>query len=148
MTTFTRDNPTIIREQVFEIVTCCSCQIEFGLPRSLHGNAKRDPSIWFHCPHGHRQHYTESEADRLRKEIERERNWRQWEQGRADAAIHEAARNDRRRRAEKAAKTRLKNRIAKGVCPCCNRSFVDVHRHIASQHPDFSAEVTKETPDA
>lgn len=42
-----------------------------------------------------------------------------------------------RRRAERGAKTKLKNRIAKGVCPCCNRSFQNLHRHMTSQHPDW-----------
>lgn len=41
------------------------------------------------------------------------------------------------RRAQKGQNTRLKNRIAAGVCPCCNRSFQNVARHMAGQHPDF-----------
>lgn len=31
-----------------------------------------------------------------------------------------------------------------GVCPCCSRSFENLQRHIASQHPTFGAE----TPEA
>lgn len=42
------------------------------------------------------------------------------------------------RRAEKAAKTKLKQRIANGVCPCCQRSFTNLHSHMQKQHPDFA----------
>ena len=43
---------------------------------------------------------------------------------------------ERQRRGEKAAKTRIKNRIANGVCPCCHPSFRDLHRHMKNKHPD------------
>jgi hypothetical protein len=33
--------------------------------------------------------------------------------------------------------TRIKKRVAAGVCPCCNRSFKDLARHMAGQHPDY-----------
>lgn len=38
----------------------------------------------------------------------------------------------------KAAHTRTKNRIAKGVCPCCSRTFLDLQRHMQTKHPDFT----------
>ncbi len=56
-----------------------------------------------------------------------------------DTARQERDRNERRRRSEKAAKTRIKNRIANGVCPCCQRSFKDLHRHMQNKHPNFVA---------
>lgn len=37
----------------------------------------------------------------------------------------------------KGAHQRTKNRVAKGVCPCCNRSFTNLAKHMAGQHPDF-----------
>lgn len=40
--------------------------------------------------------------------------------------------------AQRGQTTKLKNRIAKGVCPCCQRSFQNLKRHMESQHPDFS----------
>jgi len=41
-------------------------------------------------------------------------------------------------RSHKAAKTRLKNRIKNGVCPCCKRTFTNVSRHMKCKHPDYS----------
>lgn len=33
--------------------------------------------------------------------------------------------------------TKLKRRVSNGVCPCCNRSFADLHRHMTEKHPDY-----------
>ncbi|HEX9950777.1 MAG TPA: hypothetical protein VGB53_03340 [Rubricoccaceae bacterium] len=43
----------------------------------------------------------------------------------------EAERQKRRAAAQKGAHTRTKKRIAAGVCPCCNRTFQDLARHMA-----------------
>jgi hypothetical protein len=34
-------------------------------------------------------------------------------------------------------KKRQLERVASGVCPCCNRSFVNLRRHMKTQHPEF-----------
>lgn len=39
--------------------------------------------------------------------------------------------------------TKLKNRVGHGVCPCCNRSFGNLARHIESEHPTFIAEAAE-----
>ena len=39
--------------------------------------------------------------------------------------------------------TRIKNRVGHGVCPCCNRSFGNVARHMADQHPNWAAEAAE-----
>ena len=46
---------------------------------------------------------------------------------------------EHQRRGEKAAKTRIKNRISNGVCPCCRRSFQNLHRHMLNKHPDYAS---------
>ena len=40
--------------------------------------------------------------------------------------------------AHKGHTTRLKTRIAAGVCPCCRRNFVNLARHMSKKHPDFT----------
>ena len=47
-------------------------------------------------------------------------------------------RKEAQRRAEKAAKTKIKNRIANGVCIHCNRSFDDLRRHMETKHPHYA----------
>lgn len=38
----------------------------------------------------------------------------------------------------------MKNRVANGVCPCCNRHFENLERHMKGQHPDFQPEAGEE----
>lgn len=49
--------------------------------------------------------------------------------------IREAA--ERRASALKGVATRMRNRAAAGVCPCCNRTFSQLATHMKKQHPDF-----------
>ena len=49
--------------------TCASCGIEFAMPMNLRNSRKRDLAS-FYCPNGHSQAYTESEAERLKRELE------------------------------------------------------------------------------
>lgn len=39
--------------------------------------------------------------------------------------------------AQKGVTTRIKNRIANGVCPCCQRTFKNLARHMKGQHPNY-----------
>ena len=119
------------------IEQCCSCGIVFAVPGDWQRSKKNDHETIF-CPNGHRFHYPgESDEERLRRRLEFEKN-------RREAAERRAEHTERRRRAEKAAKTRIKNRIANGVCPCCNRTFKNLHRHMESQHPDYSEQAQRE----
>lgn len=117
----------------FNVLTCCreGCGIQFAVPAWWEGKRREDHSSWY-CPNGHSQYFPgKSDLERARDRAQRAENnasfWRDQEL----AARRSAA-------AQKAAKTRLKNRIAKGVCPCCNRHFANVQRHIANQHPEFA----------
>lgn len=33
--------------------------------------------------------------------------------------------------------TKTKHRIANGACPCCNRSFADLAKHMKGKHPKY-----------
>ena len=59
------------------------------------------------------------------------------EQTRTRTARAEAKHQKNVARSQKAAKTRLKNRVASGVCPCCNRTFKQLAAHMSRQHPEF-----------
>lgn len=109
---------------------CWVCGIAFAWPEHLDDRA-RERGTTFYCPNGHAIRYGESEATKLRAELARE-------EGRIAQLKYDLKHTEGQRRAEKAAKTKLKNRIAKGVCPCCNRHFANVQRHIENQHPGFA----------
>ena len=46
---------------------------------------------------------------------------------------------DRKLSASKGQMTKLKNRVKNGVCPCCNRTFVNLLRHMKSKHPEYDS---------
>lgn len=118
------------------VMDCGKCGITFGMAEDKYNRCKEKGEEWY-CPNGHCRVFTESDVAKARKERDRARKdaayWRDRTLDEQRAA--QDARN--RERAQKAAKTRLKNRIANGVCPCCKRHFANVQRHIEGQHPDF-----------
>lgn len=125
-------------------IVCCKCGIEFHVP--AHWNRKRhEDHKPFYCPNGHEQGYYGKSRKELRiEELERE-NTQQGHQLANKAALLKQARverdlADRRRAAAKGQLTKTKNRIAAGVCPCCNRTFSNVARHMKSQHPTYTSE--------
>lgn len=125
---------------------CYKCGIVFGIPDEYHQGLK-DYGANFWCPVGHSQRYSETEVQRLRKRVEKaERATTSAERAEIrECAAHDQTRTDlqrteAQRRGEKAAKTRMKNRIAKGVCPCCNRYFQFLDLHMEKKHPEFVQE--------
>lgn len=127
----------------FVNIICCQCREPFGMAQETYRTAKaRGERFTFYCPHGHGQVFTkgETEADKLRRELNRlKQNTAYLEDARKRA--EDSA--DFRRRQLSAAKgqiTKMKKRAANGVCPCCNRTFSDLARHMAGQHPEFLAE--------
>lgn len=110
---------------------CCSCGVAFGLDRD-HYQRLRDTHDWFYCPNGHSLHYTgPSDAEKLRRKLENER-----EETRIARADAEVERN--RARAFKGHATRLRNRVGRGMCPCCSQEFPDVAAHIEAEHPGYT----------
>lgn len=37
----------------------------------------------------------------------------------------------------KAQLTKTKKRVSNGVCPCCNRTFKQLARHMENKHPEY-----------
>lgn len=124
-----------------ELVTeeCCNCGVLFAMPEDLVKKLRRQAeSGSFYCPNGHAQHYMGKSEEQKRREAER----------RAANAEEEAriARVEatNAKRAAIRAKNELKNtkrRAAAAVCPCCQRSFVQLRRHMKSQHPEHLEEM-------
>ena len=89
-----------------------------------------------YCPNGHCWSYLgKNESQKLQERLDRER---------AKAARLAAERDqaEASARAYKGAATRARNRSKNGVCPCCNRTFKALARHMRSQHPDFDPAAT------
>lgn len=120
----------------FEIQQCASCGCYFGVPSGFTANRRSDKGS-FYCPNGHSMSYNESELDRVRRERDR------LKQGAAEKDDEIKRQRELRKETERklvAAKgqmTKLRKRVSNGVCPCCNRTFADMARHMQTKHPEF-----------
>lgn len=116
-------------EQQLEATSCCVCGIQFGVPPYFIANARKNAGSLY-CPNGHRLGWSETEAEKLRKQLDAERN-------RVEFFKREAEQARVLARAAKASTTKVKKkleRIEKGVCPQCNRTFSNVARHMQTKH--------------
>lgn len=124
----------VITEKItLETEDCPNCGVVFAMPTLLIKKRREDGGD-FYCPNGHSMHY----GNNLKTQNEKLKQQIAGEQRRAEAAQRETERVRRSLAAQKGQVTRLKNRAANGVCPCCNRYFANVHRHMTSQHPEFA----------
>lgn len=125
---------SITVERTIQLVSliCGRCDVTFAMPDYLQRECK-DKGRTFYCPNGHPRVYRTSENDLLRKQLEVARTHATHLADQCDAA-------ERSARAYKGQATKLKKRAAAGVCPCCQRSFVELQRHMANKHPHFVAE--------
>lgn len=130
----------------FEREDCCSCGVTFFIPADLRARRKNDAQS-FYCPNGHGQSYSKSEADQLRAKVkewevyaESQKKRKEWAEQEAKNEQERRLKTERRLTAAKGQQTKLRNRIKNGVCPCCTRTFSNLQRHMANQHPDFTAE--------
>ena len=118
--------------------TCCNCGMQFAMPKDYQDRRRNDRKIFF-CPSGHQQHYTgETEAQRLKRDLERAQQMR-------DAAEARATTADRERQQIAKAHKAMRKRVMNGVCPCCNRTFQNLMQHMKTEHPDFDSKKTLAT---
>lgn len=110
---------------------CCNCGVEFASPVIA---IRRNDGQPFYCPNGHRQWYTETEAAKLRKELDAEKAKREQAEREAEWAKAEA-RNDRTQRTKAMNKLKkIEARVNAGVCPLCDRTFKQLASHMKCKH--------------
>jgi DNA repair exonuclease SbcCD ATPase subunit len=106
------------------------------MPHAITANLARQASENGHkvyCPLGHVWVVTET----VQQKLDRERERREAAERRAQASRDLLAAEERSHSATRGHLTRVKKRTAHGVCPCCNRTFQNVARHMESKHPEF-----------
>ena len=119
---------------------CPKCGIILGIP-SEYAERRRADGKCFYCPNGHVMSWEKAIADdTLRNERDSARQQRDWAYQREQATRDQLKASERSLRATKGHVTRMRNRIANGVCPVqgCQRSFQNVKAHIANKHPDWA----------
>lgn len=95
----------------FELHTCGHCGIQFAVPERWLDD-RRSKHDTFYCPNGHPRVFA---AESREEKLARER-------------AEDETTDERRLRG-----------VAAGVCPCCNRTFQQLARHMASKHPNVVA---------
>lgn len=136
MTTTLRIETTYAKDPVsvtLWVTDCANCGVVFGIPKRMEEERRADGKV-FYCPNGHSLSWKQTEADRLREQLERVDADRQyaWQ-------VYKEADADRKRtaaslRTTKGHLTRVKNHAEAGVCIHCNRTFQNVARHMQSKH--------------
>lgn len=113
------------------VVECPGCGVEYGIPDHLNSQLlAKTITGRVYCPNGHSWHYTgKSHEQQLRDE-----------RARVLAIKDQLDAAERRAAAARGQVTKMQNRIANGVCPCCHRSFANVSRHMASKHSGYGQE--------
>lgn len=111
---------------------CGECGILFCVPDGWHRERKERGTGWT-CPNGHGRVYRETDVQRLKRELAAKEEQLRFEQERV-------ARAERQLTSARGQLTRVKNRVRNGVCPCCNRTFQNLMRHMASQHPGWKGQ--------
>lgn len=110
---------------------CGQCGIIFAMPVNFKQERLDDHNLSFYCPAGHCRVYSgKTKVQKLKEELKVQIELKKHYITRAHTA-------DRRASAYKGQVTKVKKRVKNGVCPCCNRSFVNLMRHMHGQHPDW-----------
>ncbi len=129
---------TTLTYQAELTVLTCWCGMHHAVPTELrdfqlrqHRDGREVTSIY--CPLGH-QHQPSGKGEAV---VERER--RQRAEAQAVALRDQLEAERRGHAATKGQLTKTRKRTAGGACPCCNHSFVQLARHMATKHPDYAA---------
>ena len=124
----------------FASCTCASCGIGFYVPKSWQ-QKRREDHAQFWCPNGHSNFYPqETEAERLERELNRAKQRLAEKDDTIQWWADRANKTEKELRVTKGQVTKIKKRVSNGTCPCCNRSFANLHRHMKVKHPAFVAE--------
>lgn len=121
--------------------TCCNCYTHFGMDQTLYNRLQANGGT-FWCPLGHAQHYTDTEIQRLKKQLKNANDRMNYAEQRAECKAIEAEEAKRSRTAIKGQLTKTRKRIVNGVCPCCHRTFHQLASHMQQKHPDFKETVS------
>lgn len=124
------DEVITIRGRRFAVDDCGVCGVTYVVPENVY-NHKRDYGGFSHCSNGHQWGWPEGRKQR--DELRHERDLLKQDAARLieerEAALKEA-------REMKQKYMNVQRRSAAGVCPCCNRTFSNVARHMKTKHPN------------
>ena len=119
----------ITQHLTLETEECCNCGVVFAMPDYMMQRLQERGGT-FYCPNGHAQHYTKSEVTRLKEKLAEQTRF-------ATQMAAQAYREKQAKNKARAEIKRMQRRAANGVCPCCNRTFKQLARHMKAKHPGY-----------
>lgn len=131
-------NVAISMEVTLTTINCGECGGTYAINERYRAQKESKGGGW-HCPYCQCNwgYFGETEAQKLKKQLETERRNVEFYRNNARSERDAREQTERRLVARKAANTRLRNRVKNGVCPCCSRTFMNLHDHMKTKHPDF-----------
>lgn len=121
------------------VKVCPNCGVRYGLESAFDDRKSREGGSWY-CPNGHSIVYSETEVDKLRKQLEEKERCLSIVRDSRDQAYARSRHVERSLITTRGHYTRIKTRVANGVCPCCKRTFQNLHNHMKHQHPKYIQE--------
>jgi hypothetical protein len=133
---------TFQHQLTLETTFCTHCGLPFAMPAEMLKVLRRDGNT-FYCPNGHAMSWRGiTEADRLRKMLEEANRSKTRLASDCNLAWRMQSEAEEALKKEKAAAKRVNTRIHAGVCPCCNRTFQNLQRHMATKHKEDKEDKT------
>ena len=125
----------------FYVSDCPACGVVYAITEDYE-ERRRNDGIGFMCPNGHTANFGTSRIDQEKKNTENQRRIAEDLRTTLKATRDQLRASERSKASVKGHLTRIRNRIANGVCPVpeCQRSFSNVKAHIENEHPRWSTE--------
>lgn len=128
---------TFVGNQTLATETCIKCGVLFAMPETWQTEFRKTHES-FTCPAGHSQFYPgETVEEKLRKQVAQLQTSIERKEAYEETLRAEKWELKLKCAAVRGVVTRIKNRVGAGVCPCCNRTFQCLARHMTTKHPDF-----------
>jgi hypothetical protein len=129
-------------QDTYESIQCGACGIVFYVPEHWQQTKRQDKS-GFYCPNGHCRAYTKSTVEELREQLAAKQQALDAKQRALEFEQERAKSLDRRLKQEAGKHKALRTRVKAGVCPCCHRTFRQLHAHMKQRHPEYGVTIVE-----
>lgn len=120
--------------QNYEVDLCRTCGTAYMAPKIVQDERRAEGGYAF-CSNGHQWGWRPEGTER--EKLRRERDSLKQQMARVEDEKREAlAAAAKEVTAAKAEAAKIKKRALGAMCPCCNRHFSQLERHMKTQHPD------------
>lgn len=126
---------TLLTTQSLEVLEC-SCGGVYALTSGFLNEKRASGGTW-PCPYCGGV-WNQRGRESLQQKLDRERSRAAAAEGRAERARQAADHERARANGYKGYVTKVKKRVGRGVCPCCNRTFKDLAAHMETKHPEYA----------